>query len=88
MKGYLYILEDDNGRYYIGSSSKPLERYKRHLSGLVYTTHRMKNPKIVLVHECDSMKEAIKIERKIKKLKRGDYIEKMVKDGYITIVSK
>jgi predicted GIY-YIG superfamily endonuclease len=86
MKGYIYILEDDNGKYYVGSSTKPLERYKRHLSGFVYTTHRMKNPKIALVQEFESIEEAIKIERKIKKLKRRDYIEKMVKDGYITMV--
>ncbi len=46
----------------------------------------MKNPKIVLVQEYDSIEVAIKIERKLKKLKRKDYIEKIVKDGYIKVV--
>ncbi|MEK7116959.1 MAG: GIY-YIG nuclease family protein [Patescibacteria group bacterium] len=86
MKGYVYILKDDNGKFYIGSSKNTDERYKRHLSGFVFTTHRMKNPKIVLVQEYDSIEVAIKIERKLKKLKRKDYIEKIVKDGYIKVV--
>lgn len=87
MKGYVYILEDDNNRYYIGSSTKPIDRYKRHLSGFVFTTHRMKNPKLVFTQEYDSIEKAIKIERRLKRLKRKDYIEKIIKDGYIKMDS-
>jgi len=83
MKGYVYILKDDNGRFYIGSSRKPMERYEKHMSGSVFTTHRMKNPKIVFIQEFDSYKAANKIEKKLKGLKRKDYIEKILKDGYI-----
>lgn len=83
MKGYVYILEDDSHQYYIGSSSKPMERYKRHLSGFVHTTHRMKNPKLIFTQEFTTIQEAKKIELRIKKLKRKDYIEKIIKDGYI-----
>jgi len=43
----------------------------------------MKNPKLVFKQEFGSLAIARKIERKIKKLKRKDYIEKIVTDGYI-----
>lgn len=83
MKGYVYILEDDDHRYYIGSSGDPVERHKRHLSGFVYTTHRMKNPKLILSQEFPTIQDAKRIELRLKKLKRKDYIQKMIKDGYI-----
>ena len=40
---------------------------------------------LALVQEYDSIEIARKIERKIKNMKRKDYIEKMVKDGYIKL---
>lgn len=83
MKGYVYILKDDWEKYYIGSTTNPPQRYTRHLSGFVYTTHRMSNPKMVLCQEFPSIKEAKKIELRLKKLKRKDYIEKIVQDGFI-----
>ena len=43
----------------------------------------MDGPKLMLVQRYDSLKEARKIERKIKNLKRKDYVEKMIKDSYI-----
>lgn len=81
--GFVYILEDDNNKYYIGCSEEVSARYKDHLNGLVYTTRRMKNPKIVFRHEYSSIQEAKKIEYKLKNLKRKDYIDKIIKDGYI-----
>jgi len=46
----------------------------------------MKIPKLVFSQEYPSIEIARKVERKIKKLKRKDYIEKMVAEGYIKIV--
>ena len=83
MAGYVYILVDDNDRHYIGSSAEPKHRYKRHLSGFVYTTSRMKNPKMVLCQKFETIQQARRVELKIKKLKRRDYVEKIVQDGYI-----
>jgi len=83
MKGFVYILEDDGHMYYIGCSIEPTERYKRHMSGFVYTTHRMKNPKLVFTQEFETIQIAKKIERRLKRLKRKDYIKKIVEDGYI-----
>jgi putative endonuclease len=83
MSGFVYILEDDLHKYYIGSSENVPERFKIHLSGSVHTTSRMKNPKIVLAQEYVTITEAKKVEYKLKKLKRRDYIEKIVRDGKI-----
>ena len=43
----------------------------------------MKNPQRVFCQEFPTIEEAKKVELKLKKLKRKDYIEKIVKDGYI-----
>ena len=83
MTGYVYILEDDNHQHYIGSTANLPQRYKRHLSGFVYTSYRMKNPKMVFCQQYPSIKEAKKIELRLKKLKRKDYIEKIINDGFI-----
>lgn len=83
MTGYVYILKDDDDKYYIGSSKDVSARFERHLSGLVYSTHRMNNPRIVLTQEYPTIKEARKIELRLKKLKRKDYIQKIVSDRFI-----
>jgi predicted GIY-YIG superfamily endonuclease len=43
----------------------------------------MDNPEPVLVQKFNTISKARKAERKIKKMKRKDYIEKIVQDGYI-----
>lgn len=85
MPGFVYFLEDEEQKYYIGSCEDVNARYKKHLSGSVYTTRRMKNPRIVLVQEYPNVKEAKQIEYKLKQLKRKDYIQKIIKDGYIKL---
>ena len=83
MPGFVYILEDDQHRYYIGSSEDIRKRYNAHLKGEVYTSRRMKNVKIALQQEYPTIQIAKKIELKLKKLKRRDYITKIIQDGYI-----
>jgi predicted GIY-YIG superfamily endonuclease len=51
MEGYIYILEDEKGRYYIGSSNDLDRREKQHLTGHTWTTQRNKNPKLVFSQE-------------------------------------
>lgn len=55
------------------------------MSGHTQTTRNMVDPILVLVQEYHNLDVARKIERKIKKLKRKDYIEKMIHDGKIKI---
>ena len=83
MPGFLYILQDDTSKFYIGSSENIEARFADHLFGGTYTTRRMKNPKMVFSQGYPTIAEAKKIELKLKKLKRKDYIANIVKDGYI-----
>ena len=43
----------------------------------------MNKPKVVFSQEYDNLEQARKIERRLKKLKRKDYIQKIIADGYI-----
>lgn len=83
MKGCVYILRDAENRLYIGSTDSISRRLKQHLVGHTQTTARMKNTQLALSQEFESLEIARKIERKIKNLKRKDYIEKMIADGHI-----
>jgi len=85
MLGFVYILEDDLHKYYIGSCTDLAARYKKHVSNSVHTSKRMKNPRIVFSQEYSTIQEAQSIERRLKKLKRKDYIRKIVEDGFIKI---
>ncbi len=85
MKGYVYILQDLNDKFYIGSTDNPGRRMSQHRHGYTQTTARMSDPKPVLIQEYYSLEEAREIERRIKNLKRKDYIVKMVKEGRIKL---
>ena len=73
MKGFVYILKNELGRYYVGSTSNLERRLHQHKSGTTHSTKRM-----------GSML-ARQIEFKLKRLKRKDFIEKIIKEGYIKI---
>ncbi len=83
---WVYILQSKtNGRFYIGSTSDLQRRLDQHSSGHTQTTDRMGPSNLVLSQEYTSLKEARSVEKKIKKLKRRDYVEKMIRDGRITM---
>jgi len=84
-KGYVYILKDQFGKVYVGSTINLNSRVKSHKAGYTKTTSKMTNLDLVLAQEYPSLAIARKIERKIKALKRRDYIEKMIKEGCIKI---
>lgn len=85
MNGYVYILKNESGSFYIGSTDNLERRIEQHRNGHTKTTKRMKNDILVLSQKYPTLEIARKIERKIKKLKRKDYIEKMISDGFIKI---
>jgi putative endonuclease len=84
-KGIVYILQDDLGRYYIGSTNDLNRRLTQHSRGQTPTTYRFKNPKPAFSQEYSTLAIARKIELKIKRLKRKDYIERIIRDGFIKI---
>ena len=86
MKAWVYILKNASDRFYIGSTDDVQRRLKQHLTGSTQTTRNMGTFELVLTQGYDSLRQARKVERKLKNLKRKDYIEKIVKEGYIRIV--
>ena len=83
MKGFVYILKDRSNKFYIGSTPDFERRFKQHTKGYTQTTRNMDAPKPVLIQEFESLEVARNIELKLKRMKRKDYIEKIVIDGYI-----
>ena len=79
-------MEDtERNKYYIGSTTDTDRGLYQHNHKHTYTTTRMKTRKLVFLEKFDSLELARKIELRLKNLKRKDYINKIIKDGYIKI---
>ncbi len=86
---YVYILESKkNGNFYVGSTDNFQQRLRQHKTGQVRTTLRLLPVDLVFKQECSSIDLAKKVERRIKNLKRRDYIQKIIDDGYIKIIDR
>ena len=83
MPAFVYILKDNDGKLYIGNTNDLKRRLHQHDIGHTQTTRNMNKPKVVFSQEYDNLEQARKIERRLKKLKRKDYIQKIITDGYI-----
>ena len=83
MKAFVYILKDNDGKLYIGSTNDLKRRLHQHDIGHTQTTRNMNKPKVVFSQEYDNLEQARKIERRLKMLKRKDYIQKIIAIGYI-----
>ena len=82
---FVYILQSEkNGRYYIGSTNDLELRLLEHNAGKTKSLRHLKPLKLVFKKEVDSLNDARKIEKKLKKLKNGNIIDKIVADGDIT----
>lgn len=85
MKGFVYIIRNGSGKLYVGSTDDLNRRFKQHKNGHTQTTRNMGEIELIFTQEFETLGVARKIERKLKKLKRKDFIEKIVADGYIRI---
>ncbi|MBP9854207.1 MAG: GIY-YIG nuclease family protein [Candidatus Omnitrophica bacterium] len=86
MPAHVYILESErNGKYYVGSTTNINERVRKHNAGEVYSTKRLMPLKLVFKTEFLDIKIARSIEYKLKRLKRKDYLQKIVNSGVITL---
>jgi len=81
----VYILQFAKGEFYIGSTVDLDRRIKQHASGHTPATKRLGEGKLVFKQDYRTLKDARAVEYKLKKLKRHDYIAKIVEDGYIRI---
>ena len=80
----VYILKSViGGHHYIGCTEDLQRRFREHNDGTVKSTCRYKPWFVVLKQEYPSLSEARMVESRLKKLKRKDYIEKIITDGCI-----
>ncbi|OGX23888.1 MAG: hypothetical protein A3J51_01980 [Omnitrophica WOR_2 bacterium RIFCSPHIGHO2_02_FULL_45_21] len=85
-KGFVYILRSlKNNKFYIGSSSNLVTRFRQHQLGYVKATRYIRPLKLELFQEYSDINLARAIEQKLKKLKRKDYVENIIRDGSIAM---
>ena len=63
---YVYLLSDDIKKVYIGYSENVERRIKEHKNKKVYTTRRMKNPKLFYYEAYIDLESAKEREKKLK----------------------
>ena len=86
MSGFVYILKStQDGRYYIGSTTDLEQRLKHHHGGHTPTTKRFGTVELVFHQKYATISEARSVEMRLKKLKRRDYIERIIREGIIKI---
>lgn len=86
MKGFVYILKSlKSSRYYIGSTNDPGRRLFDHNAGNTRSTRYGIPWFICFQQEFPDLTTARKIEYKLKKLKRKDYLERMISEGVVKL---
>lgn len=86
MKCSVYINQSiKSGRYYIGTSIKPFNRLAEHNSGKVKATRNMRPWVQKFSQEYNTIKQARQVEYRLKKLKRKDIVERIIKDQEIKL---
>ena len=84
--GIVYILKSlTNGRYYIGSTNNFERRLTEHNIGKSKATKFTMPFELAFLQEYDSLKEARRIERRLKNFKSRIIIEKIIKKGFIRL---
>ncbi|MEY3983563.1 MAG: hypothetical protein RL160_1120 [Bacteroidota bacterium] len=77
MSFYLYIIQNNNGRFYKGVSAQPKIRILQHNNNEVASTAQKGPWKLVAVFLYPSKTEALIMERKIKKYSREKLLFKI-----------
>ncbi len=81
MKNFgVYILQSQKNRYYVGSTDNIARRLSEHNLGKVASTKNLIPWKIKVFIECVDLSEARSNEYRLKKYKRKDILEKVIKD--------
>ena len=82
---YVYILENAAGIFYVGSTLDIVKRMRHHAGGYTPSTKRLGKMQLVLQQEYPTLREARLVELRLKRMKRKDYIRKMIEEGHIRI---
>lgn len=84
--GIVYILQSlVNGRYYIGSTNDLERRLAEHNSGKTKSIRFSRPYRLVFNYEYASLSDARSIEIRLKKLKSRSILEKIIKEGFISL---
>jgi putative endonuclease len=86
MKGTVYILKSGDGRLYTGSTTDLSRRLAQHRQGHTHSTKRMSALELVFSQEFSDLAVARKIELRLKKFRRKDFLEKIIRDGRIKLL--
>ncbi len=76
---FVYIIESEkNGRYYTGQTDDLEERIERHNKGRNRSTMAFVPWRLKWWHEFRTRSEAVKMEARLKRIKKREYIERFV----------
>ena len=79
--GFLYILQSElNSRYYIGSTTELTKRMHEHSKGYVKATRNIRPLKLRFFKKFDTIREARRIEYKLKKMKSKIILERIINE--------
>lgn len=81
MAYFVYVLRNSEGRYYIGQTSNPERRLKRHNQGAVLWTKSRGPWEMVHREQFETRREAIAGERRLKRLKNRKSLERFIAHG-------
>lgn len=86
MRGFVYILKSiSNGSYYVGSTNDLDRRVSEHTQGRSKYTREILPVDLVFCQEYPTLKMARGIERRLKRWKRKDIIERIVAEKQIKL---
>ncbi|OGE63759.1 hypothetical protein A3A14_04315 [Candidatus Daviesbacteria bacterium RIFCSPLOWO2_01_FULL_43_38] len=84
----IYILQSSvNGRFYIGSTNDLDRRITEHCVGKTKSLQNLRPLQLVFHQEYQTIEQARIIERKLKKLKSRVIIERIIKEGFVSLGS-
>ena len=78
---YIYILENEKGKHYIGYTNDLEDRLKRHNTNQVKWTSNKGPWKIIYSEYFESKPDAYKRERQIKRYKGGNAFKELLRRG-------
>ncbi|NMC51529.1 GIY-YIG nuclease family protein [Candidatus Kuenenbacteria bacterium] len=81
MSHVVYVIQCDEGKYYIGSTNDIARRLIQHNTGRSRWTSKYKNWKLVYQENFESKTESIKREKVLKKMKGGDAFKKIINNA-------
>ena len=82
-KGATYILECDNGDFYIGSTDNLTRRFQVHTNGKNKSTKHKRPLKIVYSRNFTTLKEARSFEYFIKRQRNKKFYEKLINGAFV-----